>query len=484
MNYQRIKERIKNKLDHNVQSSEEFEKKLGSTVNEALREVIEKFPGVFADDIRVLYVGPDFVPAAQELDVLQVSDNPWVLVTTLSNFDANAEEWQTDRSWDGRTIFLRDSETERWETRIVREVWSTDANRYVSLDRPWNGSATGIQYEFETHLLRLPPDLLKLKSLTLTVPDRAFSPLSEMGQGHSEYTHITQPERVTAKGTPCSFIRRPLSRVHAPLFKPIASTPDGVWAGPEPTGSFEYCYTISIGENEPRTQRNPESQATTTVNPGRYDAYKESPPSQPTAVVTATAPVVITLPDLDRSEGFGTGTTRERRSGFRKRIYRRRIADDSGQLNYGTRWYLLAEVPGHTTTFTDDGSLVPDTTRELQFTAASEMVRLHPRPDSQLRLELRGAFRPRALVDENDTPDLDSEMIEAVILRSVALMNRQHNPAVYQMDMVDYENKLKSIRKNRGLLQSGIRYRRLPRTSGSRYRGRSRRLVYKDGSAT
>lgn len=472
MNLKDIRQAITRQMDYQPKTSTEFQVRINEQINRALRRMATNYPGVYFDDVRTLQVGPDHAPASKTADVLQVADSPYVLRATLLTTDPDALAWQEDRSWDGRTLFLYDPDTKRWHSRVAREVWEEANIRYVSLDHPWTGKTTEIQYRFRTHMVTLPEDMVRIKSLTINRQHRE-APLRGVGQQEAEYaTFLSYPTQLSV-GIPSKYIRQAATRMQAPAFVPTTAEVDpSTWVGPEPEGTFEYCFTISVGENEPSTQRNPVSAAATTVTPGRYDPYVESPPSEATSVTASNGKHIrVNLPNLELSEGFGVGTLRAGRSGYRKRIYRRRVTDASGTLNFQSRWYLIAEVDGATTTWDDDGSMVPDTRRELGDNSVLEHLALYPTPNESYTVRLRATFRPKELIDETDTPPLDEEAVEALILLGLALAyEAAGNPSAATAKMVEYENYLDNIKRNKsdGRPASQLGRRRPARAKGYR----------------
>lgn len=454
-------------------------------INRAYFRMAEEAPFLFFESEIKMAIDPD-VNKGSNTDLLRVAQTPaadaWVLETELLAGATGSTSWNSDRIWDGRTIQLYDSAQDRWLKYTIREVWQ-QSNRYrISLDRPWkNNTDTGIDWFIETHEFNIPQDAIEVRSLTLR-RNTAMYPLSILGQDSAEWSSLANTGRVVSKGLPRWAFRREHKSLRAPSFDPVASTAQ-TWVGPEPTGKFEYRFTYIWGKQEIWFHNpGPLSQDSQTATSSRYQPYLESPPSPKTAQVDNTTDlgggvynaIEITLPNIDFMLGFddnpslGITTARYRRSGIKKRIYRRRISEGAvpgGGLGPSIEkpddFFLLAEVDGHETTFTDNGFNTPDYGVPLQPVHGYQTVRLWPTPDTNYTVEVRCVRRPKALTDAQDYPVIHEDAMDCLITRALAyLYESQGNAAMAQYSLTAYQENLFALGKRYGDLRSKSRPRR------------------------
>lgn len=453
-------------------------------INRAYFRMSEEAPFLFFESQIRMPVDPD-VNKASSTDLLKVAStlgvaDAWVLETELAVGAAGSTTWNSDRLWDGRTIQLYDDDQQRWLKYRIREVW-TQGNHYrISLDRPWkNNTDTGIDWFIETHEFNIPQDAIEVRSMTLQRENLAY-PLSILGQDSAEWSSVSNSGRVVSKGLPRWAFRREHKSLRAPTFDPVASTTQ-VWAGPEPTGKFEYRFTYIWGKQEIWFHNpGPQTQTTQTAAEARYKPYLESPPSPKTAIVDNTADIggggpaaynaiQITLPNVDFMLGFGDNTMpRVNHSGMKKRIYRRRISEGptlnvpaGRSIEQPDDFFLLAEVDGHVITFLDDGSITPDYGVPLQPVHGYQTVRMWPTPDKNYTLEVRCVRRPKALTDAQDYPLIHEDAMDCLITRAIAyLYESQGNAAMAQFALAQYQESLFALGKRYGDLRSKSRPRR------------------------
>jgi hypothetical protein len=203
----------------------------------------------------------------------------------------------------------------------------------------------------------------------------------------------------------------------------------------------------------------------------------ESPPSPKTSQVDNTTDlgggtynaIDVSLPNIDFMLGFfDNATARYRKAGIKKRIYRRRISEGpivgvgaSVSIERPDDFFLLAEVDGHITTYTDNGADTPDYGVPLQPVHGYQTVRLWPTPDKNYTVEVRCIRRPKALTDEQDYPLLHEDAIDCLITKALSyLYQSQGNAAMAQYSANTYQENLFALGKRYGDLRSKSRPRR------------------------
>tara|TARA_S200002703_G_scaffold35810_4_gene30910 strand:+ start:303 stop:1838 length:1536 start_codon:yes stop_codon:yes gene_type:complete len=453
-------------------------------INRAYFRMSEEAPFLFFESEIRMAIDPD-VNKASSTDLLRVAatlgaGDAWVLETELNVGAVGSTTWNSDRLWDGRTIQLYDDDQKRWIKYKIREVWE-HANRYrLSLDRPWkNTTDTGIDWFVETHEFNIPQDAIEVRSLTLKRSNSAY-PLSILGQDSAEWSSVANSGRIVSKGLPRWAFRREHKSLRAPTFDPVASTTvaPALWVGPEPTGKFEYRFTYIWGKQEIWFHNpGPQTQATQIASESRYQPYLESPPSPQTAQVDNTADlgagtygqIQITLPNIDFMLGFEPAALpRLNHAGIKKRIYRRRISEGptlgvpaGRSIEQPDDFFLIAEVDGHITTYTDTGENTPDYGVPLQPVHGYQTVRLWPTPNANYTVEIRCIRRPKALTDEQDYPLINEDAMDCLITRALAyLYESQGNAAMAQYSLTSYQESLFLLGKRYGDLRSKSRPRR------------------------
>ena len=285
-----------------------------------------------------------------------------------------------------------------------------------------------------------------------------------------------------SKGLPRWAFRREHKSLRAPSFTPVPALAGaaGEWVGPEPTGTFEYRFTYIWGKQE-IWFHNPGPIGNQSLSPqlARYQPYLESPPSPKSVQINnSVSPssnaqrIDIVLPDIDFVLGFHdplSGTLRDTHSGIKKRIYRRRVVEGlptpgpntASNIETPNDFFLLGEVDGHITSYTDRGVDTPDYGVPLQPTHGYQTVRLWPTPDKNYTVEVRCIRRPKALTDAQDYPLIHEDAIDCLITRAIAyLYESQGNASMAQYSLTAYQENLFALGKRYGDLRSKSRPRR------------------------
>ena len=413
-----------------------FEKRVGfATIN-------DETPDTTA--IRDATGNPAF--PADTVDV--VGTDPWVLQRTLNNTVAGMTLWDLTGRWRGREIILKDS-TGTDHRRTIRDIWNHDVgggvlHQRISLYRPWNNDTdTLLEWRIYSEDYYLPDNVIEVNSIRLFKQNQNW-PLDIVGQMEAEYLSFADSPVSTVGGLPRTAFRRYHKQIESPTLAPVPSI-NGAWIGPEPAGEFQYVYTYCWGYRDGDFRdfgpEGPYSAAQAT--PARREPLWESGPS-PLAAATAlnddtNGRVLVGLPDIDYMQGFGRNAdARYHHSGWRKRIYRRRLTVNSvgysgggglpnqlgGALNQETpdAFYLIGDIDGWNITFVDDGSILPDYHRRLRDIHGYESVRFYPRPNERYQVEVRCLLRPEELKDDQDVPEIHPDGIDVLLYRALGFL--------------------------------------------------------------
>lgn len=486
LNRQGIRETVWAMADFKPQNSPEAVARMNTFIRLAEWDVAKDAPFLFSEALLRTVVLPN-VEMALTTDTLEATDDPWVLKATLSSATTGVTEWQEDASWDGRQIHLKDPATDGvWHLYTIREAWESGTDRYISLDRPWPTSGdTDIEFVVYQHPLRLPSNVIEVKAIQV-FDDETEYPVEIVSQGAAEWASVVHPSRLMPTGTPRRAFRRPMRRLDAPAFTPVVAAAQGAWATTRsPIGRFEYCFTYVVGKSE-TWELNGTPQAQTSVFPyptstteRAYQPFLESPPSAVSAAIASTAltHITVTLPNVDSMLGFNEATTaRYRRAGVKKRIYRRRISDTTTAPYWEARdrFYLLAEVDGHETTFTDTGAYIPEWNVPLLDNHGFELISMFPAADDRYDVQIRATVAPPGMETDTDTPHLPGPLLKPLLHRVLAyLYESLGNGAMKASALKDYEEGLEQLRKNRGDLRpSGVPRSRAVASPRGRRRGR------------
>ena len=471
-NLKGIREAIMTQLDWAPKQSSRGIASIDQFINRAMYTLALEAPYLFFVDIQTWSV-PKQVAPTDATDVLNPTTDAWVVETALSQDSSLATTFTADQllGMGGRQLEMYDATSTRWFYYTIREAWNdggADGGKIkFSLDRPWQGSTvttTSIDWRIDTHEIPLPPNLIQVKSMTL-VRDTLEYPLTILSEETAEHNSLHASGRLLTTGLPRWAFRRGHKRLQAPAFTPVGSIDaTGTWDGTELAGTFQYCFTYVWGKREEwRSHGGPESQGILTAVTDRYTPSYESPPSEPTAVMAPGTDVVdVTLPNIDHMLGFnGAATERYRRTGIRKRIYRRRVTATAGTLETHEGFYLIDEVDGHETTWTDDGTLTPDYGAMLHANHGNQTVRLWPVPSVDYTMQIRGVVRPRPLVAPSDVPEIHEAAINILItLAAMYAYEAAGNTSLRRTMKDEYERHLYTLAKRFSDLRPAARPRR------------------------
>lgn len=357
---------------------------------------------------------------------ISTTSDPFVL--SFSSSATSSFTPQTDRSWDGLywlEITLTDGTVWRGQ---CREFWTEISggvnNKYVTIDRPWTlPPLVNARYRLSPNYIWLRDDIIRV------VAGQRFgstgSPLSleniTSAIWHDEWSNLNSrqynyPRRLRAERT----YQHP-----APNRAPTATIPEqdvATW-GPEPWGQFDYCITYIWGYRDP---------AQKSLS-GNFIPLFESAPSPVSNKVTVAGNndvVQVALPDIAWELNYGDPTTlRYGRTGWMKRVYRRRYSVTGGantSIESPEVFQFLADVDDITTSFTDDGSIVPDYSLRLPEPHGYRAWSPWPLPSGPQYTEYQLLVQraAEALLNDNDAPRVAPQCEDAVAFMATAYLAR------------------------------------------------------------
>lgn len=470
-NLKGIRNRVYAEADYAPSKSNEAEKRVNEFINRAYYRLLLDAPFLFFADIYQFPIYPDVVAGDDDtirMASVGVNKDPWVF-ESVNAVGSTTTVFNTDGLWHGRKLLLYDSAEGLWHERRIREVWSEDdgtgtSRYYISIDQPWDDDSDISSWSVEMGAYNLPPSLVEVKSL-MDYQSGLTREITIVTEGEGEETGI-EPNlagRLTSSLATYAY-RREHRRLPAPTFDPVA-TLDGEqqssWVGPEPTGSFEYCYTYVWGYlDDDFRMVGPESQDQLFAanETARSNPWIESPPSSTTNTVThiTDTAINVSLPDIDFVLGFGDATTRRyRRAGIKKRIYRRRVSHNAVAFGRNVEvpdsFHLIAEVDGHVQTWTDDGSQVPDYMVPLQSVHGYQTLHFYPRPSAKRYIRMRAIRRPPPLEDDQAFPAVHEEALDALINRTLVYLHKSMgNEVAANQALIQYKDDVMTLTKRYG----------------------------------
>lgn len=306
-----------------------------------------------------------------------------------------------------------------------REFWTTVSNNYVSLVRPWNsGTITNATFNLYAPYVWLESDVMNVLDAYVYASNGT---LVQVKNSTSQQRNGRFPQYTTVEyGTPTSIRRGDLYQHPSPNKAPTATTTyeqgTNTWLGPEPVGTFDYCFTYCWGY---RTEYR-------TDNHNLKIPLFESAPSPSSAKVSVNNDdtfVTLTLPEIDWQLNFNVaGSLRATHSGWYKRIYRRRYT--TGTVNTHTTieapevFQVMGDVSGEITSYVDNGVVIPDYDRRLPTVHGYYAWELWPVPTGDTELDLRVLRRPKKLANDYDAPAIAHECIDGLVFYALAYLAR------------------------------------------------------------
>lgn len=425
MNRLELRQRMKTLMSRNVPETDlDFTGRCNQCIDLALRRISSEVPLAVIPSLDAVHLLKEYKTGVDGMTTqCSTTADEWVLSLGIAPFVAPDLITQIDGTWDGTywiEVALPDGTFVR---RQCREFWvTTNAGgvrtaQYVSLVEPIKDLVfTQRPFRLYQPFVYLPQDVEEI--LDATIEDVRSGVIRTLPEGFAREVGVLDGVN-GPQGQPTGLVRSKHFQLAAPQRVPTATIVQGTF-GPEATGTFTYCYTYAWGK---RPVSNP-SEAN-TLRP-----LFESGPSPVSAAVTVTDPaaqsVLVSLADIDWMTLFNiAGTLRQTHSGLTKRIYRARTSVGAGTVTAieATGVYqFIAEVDGAATTWTDDGSRVPEYYTRLPEVAGYYAYRPYPAQDAAYALKLRSYRRARSLDADYDQAPVSPECIEALLSYALGYM--------------------------------------------------------------
>lgn len=494
MDLKQIRDEIFSQADWAPSQSSDAIERANRFINRAYSQIMQEAPFLFFESRLGFATLPDVTdntaavrqlnPASPADTVSVIATDPWVLQRNLPTTTPGLTLWDTSGRWRGREILVTDPNGVH-HRRKIRDIWTVGGalnTQYISLYRPWNNTTdTLMDWRIFTEDYYLPDDVVEVTSLQL-FRDNETWPLDILGQLEAEHLSLSNTPNQIAQGVPRCAFRRPHWQIETPTKAPTATlsgTPNS-WQGPDPAGQFEYCFTYAWGYRDGNFRDFGPGQpySAPQTDPARLEPLWESSPSPVVSVTTsnrAEDPIVyngaainLITPDIDYMQGFGRAAdARYHHSGWRKRIYRRRVTVDStgyaalpntlaGALEQETpdAFYLIADIDGFQTTFVDNGQIIPDYHRRLREVNGYQSLRMYPRPNRRYEVDIRCIRRPPKLKDDSDAPRLHPDALGLLVYRAlVFLYEAQGNVDLADRSQMKYQDLLFTFTKRYGDLR-------------------------------
>jgi len=457
-----ILEEVIAEVDHSPQGSAEWERRLIRHIQKAQETLAEDAPFFFNEREVHFRVEPDTRPTSPTTDLLETTADPYVLKRVLADAHADIVAWETYREWTGRKLMVHDpaeavsGHPKQYHDFQIREVWSAGGYTYVSLSAPWGNTASSVlEWIIQTKAVVLPPEVMEVKYLY--VKDQQYAPLEGvLPEQAVAWLRNRESDGARAEGVPTSFWRTHMEPIEGPHLRPTVAESEDNWVGPEPAGEFQYFRSLVWGKQEIWVNHgNPHTQSATSASTTRYKPWQESALSRGSdTIVVTTKGVDVTFPNMDFTAGFhDAAVLRYQKSGWKTRIYRKRITDSAGNAltDFDQRAYLMTELDGHVTTWTDDGSITPDRNTPAPYPGAYHALDFWPLPDKRYEMVLVAGWRSHRI--ETMTQVLNVTKIGAACIIDLvkAKVHRANgNYAGEGLAMKDYRMRLARHKRRQG----------------------------------
>jgi hypothetical protein len=460
-----IIEEVIAELDHAPKGSPEWERRVIRAIQKGQETLAEDAPFMFNEREVHFRIEPDARPTAPTTDLLETTADPFVLKRVLADAHADIAAWETNREWTGRTLLVHDpadavaGSPKQFHDFQIREVWSAGGYTYVSLTAPWGNAASAVlEWVIQTKAVVLPPEVLEIDHIY--VKDQQYAPLEGvLPEQAVAWLRSREGDGSRAEGVPTSFWRTNMAPIEGPHLPTVAAASETNWVGPEPVGDFQYFHSLVWGKQEIWLNHgNPHTQSATAASSTRYKPWQESALSRGSAAVAVTAAlgkgVDVTTPNMDFAAGFhDAAVLRHQKSGWKKRIYRKRLTDAAGNAltDFDQRAYLMTEIDGHVTTWTDDGSITPDRNTPAPYPGAYHAIDFWPVPDRRYEVVLVAAWYNSRI--ETMTQVLNVTKIGArciIDLVKAQLHRANGNYAGEGLAMKDYRMRLVRLKHRQG----------------------------------
>lgn len=429
MNKKEWRDRLLTIRAWNADTTKNFSSELDDVLNLSLSRLASDVPAAIVPDLEYLVVNKDFTQDDFGRGVSTTTD-AYVLTFGLSG----VLNPTVDGTWDGiYDIEFQDSKGQ-WHRRKCREFWQQKSDGYlnqylVSLDRPIQtsiGSFTGTNFRLSQPEFFFHDDVMEVVYGQIHDPQiNQILPLPEAYSSYMEHDNI----RGSVTGRPQYTARSRHFVLDAPVKAPhIDQDNQNNWVGPEPVGTFEYCFTYCWGYRDDERQS----------SFGRMRPLWESAPSPvSTASTVNNKRLIVNLPEIDWQLNFGDNTTlRYGHSGIYKRLYRRRSVTGTTPSHTTIEapdiFQMMADIDGTQTTYIDNGATIPDYTVRLPESHGYYAYRNFPQQDQRYEMDWRVRRRPKKMVNDQDVPPIHPDCHDALIelgLYYLSLMDRQQTDA-------------------------------------------------------
>lgn len=459
-----IRQLVYDRLDWAPTTSAEQTLRTNRAINRALLQLAKDCPNAYFQGTGWFETQPDGIPTL-DTDVLTVAatGNAWVLETAITQATTSALQIPVDRTWDGRTLHLTDSDDVVHRI-IIRSAYDAGGDKIrFSLYTPWiNITDASIPYRVVTEAYYLPDDVMQVKAVQLMQTGTVY-PMDIVGQDQAEQFFWNDSTENVSVGPPVYAYRQSPFKMPSPTRAPVLDAAGIInWTGTEAGGEFDYCYTYAWGSRKQDWQDpGPAASASTSGAITKYEALWESAPSpilEGVPITYGADAAYISFPNIEYMQGFGdVANARYLHSGWHIRLYRRRNTSVGGSFSSvetPNAFFYLDEVPASGFQYIDNGFALPDYLRPLREIHSYQALMFYPRPDQEYNVKVRYCRRPVTLSDDYDTPMVYPEATDAVILMTCAYMyESQGNMPLRDRMVIDYNAELVTLQNRYGDLR-------------------------------
>lgn len=417
-------------------------------VDSAYKRVVADCPSALVPDELRIKIPGTYVSGSGSAVTSYISTTADDVVLEFSSSATSSWSPITDGSWDGLywlEITLPDGTLYRCQ---CREFWTQVSggvnHKYVSILYPWTLPAlVNAPYRLSPNYIWLRDDILRV------VGGQQFGSTGGALTAENIVSAIWHDEWSNQNSRQYGYPRRLRAEKQyqhpSPNLPPVAVevhelAPPLAWL-PEPTGEFDYCFTYIWGYRDP-TQKSPS---------GNFIPLFESAPSPVSAKVIATAAsnILVTLPDIAWELTYNPtlASLRTGRSGWKKRLYRRRYSVTGGfnpTIEHPEVFQMLVDIEDDDTSFTDTGEVIPDYTLRLPETHGYRAWSPWPLPTGETFTEYQLLVQRAAekLMNDSDAPRIMPACEDALTFYAVAYLAR-HDKDTPTAEL--YEAKAKEV---------------------------------------
>lgn len=381
---------------------------LNKQIDLAVRKLASEHPVAFMPDVEHVILGKDYSGSSPGITIATTAD---AYVLQWSSVSA-AFTPAVDGTWNGIYWIEVTDAGGTVHRHQCRAFWAELTGQYrVSLDRPVNFAGSGLAWRLHQPEFFTKADCIRIVEGVLFLD----SPTSMVAVPRSQFV---QYRRLDYKGgqnsQPTQFWRKRLYQQPPPTRAPSTAlvSQGPVW-GPEPIGTFDYVFTYAWGYRSPERQ-----------DPfGRLEPLWESTPSPASSAVVVpdtNTTVTVTLPEVAWMVNFNVpGTLRAGHSGIYKRLYRRRSVTGTTPahptIEAPNVYQHLADIDDVTTSYTDNGSVIPDYYRRLPESQGYYSWVPWPHQDKQYELDLFIERAPALLMNDSDAPQVQASHLPMLV---------------------------------------------------------------------